>query len=125
MVKHNSLGSKVADEAFFTMSLTDKQRVEMKKAVKKIYEDLNKEWFPHKPLRMPSNGSFNDELMKLCYSKGYTAAVNRECGWVWVEDESHPLASGYRTSCKDGILQDVRKNYCPNCGGKVVEVRNG
>lgn len=99
------------------MELTEKQKEQMETAFKKSYPflDLNADM---------RNG---ERLEGFRY--GYTAAVNRECAWKMDNDD--PAMPGRWTGdCgvewwfEESGVTDDHQNFCPNCGGKVVEVKN-
>lgn len=93
------------------MELTDKQKEQMETAWRNYFIKI-KEAGTHTALqRAKLRPSFND---------GYTAAVNRECAWTWIEDETVIGLPSWRSVCGIETLENL-PNFCPNCGGKVVE----
>ena len=47
------------------------------------------------------------------------AIIDRVCEWQF-EKNMPILLSGFKTSC--GEIKYPKENYCPNCGGKIIEL---
>lgn len=91
----------------------------MNELTEKQTEQMEAAWLPVAGKLKLSVTNSNYKLLGRAFKAGYTAAVNRECVWEWAEN-AVAFLSCYESECGIATIENL-PNFCPNCGGKIVE----
>ncbi len=78
--------------------------------------------FQKKGMRIEIGATYSAKGQIAQLINGVNEITDRACEWKYDDDGYFHTGCNYDYALVDGTLEDNRHNFCPKCGGRIVEI---